>query len=86
MVSSVRIIPSKSAVTQMVDRRQPYEDVMEHQTVDSFSGSQTVPATAIITGIAEGMRSAAGSAIVVAAGIGGASWAGEWAMGDGSGI
>ena len=48
--------------------------------------SQTGPATVIITGIAEGMRSAAFSVIVVAAGIGVAFFAGEWAMGDGGGI
>ena len=48
--------------------------------------SQTGPATVIITGIAEGMRSAAYSVIVVAAGIGAAYWAGDWAMGDGGGI
>jgi K(+)-stimulated pyrophosphate-energized sodium pump len=40
----------------------------------------------IISGIAEGMRSAAYSVMVVAAGIGAAYWAGEWAMGDGGGI
>ncbi|MDH3518585.1 MAG: sodium-translocating pyrophosphatase, partial [Acidimicrobiia bacterium] len=48
--------------------------------------SQTGPATVIITGIAEGMRSAAFSVIVVAAGIGVAFYSGEWAMGDGGGI
>ncbi|MGA7270105.1 MAG: sodium-translocating pyrophosphatase [Acidimicrobiia bacterium] len=48
--------------------------------------SQTGPATVIITGIAEGMRSAAFSVIVVAAGIGAAFWAGNWAMGTGGGI
>jgi K(+)-stimulated pyrophosphate-energized sodium pump len=48
--------------------------------------SQTGPATVIISGIAEGMRSAAFSVIVVAAGIGAAFFAGEWAMGDGGGI
>ncbi|HJR92393.1 MAG TPA: sodium-translocating pyrophosphatase [Acidimicrobiia bacterium] len=48
--------------------------------------SQTGPATVIISGIAEGMRSAAFSVIVVAAGIGGAYWAGDWALGDGGGI
>ncbi|MFV1960892.1 MAG: sodium-translocating pyrophosphatase [Acidimicrobiia bacterium] len=48
--------------------------------------SQTGPATVIITGIAEGMRSAAYSVTVVAAGIGVAFFAGEWAMGDGGGI
>ncbi|HLU30698.1 MAG TPA: sodium/proton-translocating pyrophosphatase, partial [Acidimicrobiia bacterium] len=48
--------------------------------------SQTGAATVIISGIAEGMRSAAFSVIVVAAGIGGAFWAGDWALGDGGGI
>ncbi len=48
--------------------------------------SQTGPATVIISGVAEGMRSAAYSVIVVAAGIGAAYWAGDWAMGDGGGI
>jgi K(+)-stimulated pyrophosphate-energized sodium pump len=48
--------------------------------------SQTGAATVIITGIAEGMRSAAFSVIAVAAGIGVAFWAGDWAMGDGGGI
>ncbi len=48
--------------------------------------SQTGPATVIITGIAEGMRSAAFSVIVVAAGIGVAFYSGEWAMGVGGGI
>jgi len=48
--------------------------------------SQTGPATVIITGIAEGMRSAAFSVMVVAAGIGAAFAAGEWAMGQDGGI
>ena len=48
--------------------------------------SQTGPATLIISGIAEGMRSAAFSVIVVAAGIGVAFFAGDWAMGEGGGI
>ena len=48
--------------------------------------AQTGPATVIISGVAEGMRSAAYSVIVVAAGIGAAYWAGEWGMGDGGGI
>jgi K(+)-stimulated pyrophosphate-energized sodium pump len=48
--------------------------------------SQTGPATVIISGIAEGMRSAAFSVIAVAAGIGVAFWGGEMAMGDGGGI
>ncbi|MGD2059874.1 MAG: sodium-translocating pyrophosphatase [Acidimicrobiia bacterium] len=48
--------------------------------------SQTGPATVIISGVAEGMRSAAYSVIVVAAGIGAAYWAGDWGLGDGGGI
>ena len=48
--------------------------------------SQTGPATVIISGIAEGMRSAAFSVLAVAAGIGAAFWAGDLAMGDGGGI
>ena len=48
--------------------------------------AQTGPATVIISGIAEGMRSAAFSVIVVAAGIGTAYWAGDWAIGTGGGI
>ena len=48
--------------------------------------AQTGPATVIITGVAEGMRSAAFSVIVVAGGIGAAYWAGEWGMGEGGGI
>ena len=48
--------------------------------------SQTGPATVIISGIAEGMRSAAYSVTVVAAGIGVAFAAGDWAMGEGGGI
>ena len=45
--------------------------------------SETGPATVVLAGIAEGMRSAAFSVIVVAAGIGGAYWAGELAFTDG---
>ena len=45
--------------------------------------SQTGPATVIITGIAESMKSAAYSAIVVAGGIGVSYFAGDWALGDG---
>ncbi|MGD2044052.1 MAG: sodium-translocating pyrophosphatase [Acidimicrobiia bacterium] len=58
-----------------------------HKTVKEIARqSQTGPATVIISGVAEGMRSAAYSVIVVAAGIGAAFWAGDWAMGDGGGI
>ncbi len=48
--------------------------------------AQTGPATVIISGVADGMRSAAYSVIAVAAGIGVAFYAGEWAMGAGGGI
>jgi K(+)-stimulated pyrophosphate-energized sodium pump len=48
--------------------------------------SETGPATVVLAGIADGMRSAAFSVIVVAAGIVGAYWAGELAMPDGGGI
>jgi len=59
----------------------------EYKTVKEIARqSQTGAATVIITGIAEGMRSAAFSVIGVAAGIGVAFYAGEWAMGDGGGI
>src|SRR5690554_1125456 len=47
--------------------------------------SQTGPATVIISGIAEGMRSAAFSVIAVVVGIAASYFAGEWAMGAGSG-
>ena len=45
--------------------------------------AETGPATVALAGIADGMRSAAYSVIVVAAGIGGAYWAGELAFSDG---
>jgi K(+)-stimulated pyrophosphate-energized sodium pump len=45
--------------------------------------AETGPATVALAGIADGMRSAAYSVIVVAAGIGGAYWAGEMAFTDG---
>ncbi len=48
--------------------------------------AQTGPATVILTGIAEGMRSAAYSVVVVAGGIGAAYWSGNWALGTGGGI
>ncbi len=47
--------------------------------------SQTGPATVVLSGIAEGMRSAAFSVVVVAVGMGVAYWAGELAI-DGGGI
>lgn len=48
--------------------------------------AQTGPATVILSGISEGMRSSAFSVIVVAAGIGGAYWAGDWGLGAGGGV
>ena len=48
--------------------------------------AQTGPATVVLSGIAEGMRSAAFSVIVAAAGMGGAYWAGELAIEGGGGI
>ena len=48
--------------------------------------AKTGPATVVLSGIAEGMRSAALSVVVVAIGIGGAYWAGNWGLGDGGGI
>ncbi len=58
-----------------------------HKTVKEIARqSKTGAATLIITGIAEGMRSAAFSVIAVAGGIAGAFFAGEWAMGGGGGI
>ncbi len=47
--------------------------------------AQTGPATVVLSGIAEGMRSAAFSVIVVAAGMGAAYWAGDLAF-EGGGI
>ncbi len=48
--------------------------------------SETGPATVVLAGVAEGMRSAAFSVIAVVAGIYGAYAAGEWAMGSDGGI
>ncbi|MDX1385156.1 MAG: sodium/proton-translocating pyrophosphatase, partial [Thermoanaerobaculia bacterium] len=42
--------------------------------------SETGPATVVLAGIADGMRSAAFSVVIAAAGIGGAYWAGELAF------
>jgi K(+)-stimulated pyrophosphate-energized sodium pump len=59
----------------------------DYKTVKEIARqSQTGAATVIITGVAEGMRSAAYSVIVVAGGIGAAFWAGDWAMGEGGGV
>ena len=58
-----------------------------HKTVKEIARqAQTGPATVIITGLAEGMRSAAFSVVVVAGGIGAAYWAGDWALGTGGGL
>jgi K(+)-stimulated pyrophosphate-energized sodium pump len=58
-----------------------------YRTVKEISRqAQTGPATVILAGIAEGKRSAAYSVMVTAAGIGGAFWAGDLALGDGGGI
>jgi K(+)-stimulated pyrophosphate-energized sodium pump len=55
----------------------------EYKTVKEIARqSQTGPATVIISGIAEGMRSAAFSVGVVVVGIGVAFFSGEWAFGD----
>ena len=48
--------------------------------------AKTGPATLVLSGISEGMRSAAYSVIVVVFGIGGAYTAGDWALGSGGGI
>jgi K(+)-stimulated pyrophosphate-energized sodium pump len=45
--------------------------------------SETGPATVVLAGIAEGMKSAAFSVIVVAFGMGAAYWAGDWAIDNG---
>jgi len=67
--------------------------ISEYFTSDHFrpvkeiaAQSQTGPATVVLAGIADGMRSAAFSVMVVAAGIAGAYWAGEQAIADGGGI
>ena len=48
--------------------------------------AKTGPATVVLSGISEGMRSAAFSVIVVVLGVGGAHTAGDWALGAGGGI
>ena len=48
--------------------------------------AKTGPATLVLSGIAEGMRSAAFSVIVVVFGVFGAYTAGDWALGAGGGI
>jgi K(+)-stimulated pyrophosphate-energized sodium pump len=59
----------------------------EFAAVKNISKSaETGPATVILAGISEGMKSAAYSVIVVVAGIAGAFWAGEYALGVDAGI
>jgi K(+)-stimulated pyrophosphate-energized sodium pump len=59
----------------------------DHKKVKEIARqSQTGPATVIISGIAESMKSAAYSLIVVAAGIGISYYAGDWALGEDGGI
>ena len=59
----------------------------DHKKVKEIARqSQTGPATVIISGIAEWMRSAAYSVIVVAGGLGASYFAGEWALGEGGGV
>lgn len=58
-----------------------------HKTVKEVARhAQTGAATFIISGLAEGMRSAAFSVMAVAAGVYGAFVAGEWAIGQGGGM
>jgi len=58
----------------------------EHKVVKEIARqAQTGPATVVLSGISEGMKSAAYSVIVVAFGMGAAYWAGDWAV-DGGGI
>ncbi len=53
---------------------------------DIAQQAETGPATVVLAGVAVGKKSAAYSVLVVAAGIGGAYAAGEWALGDVGGI
>jgi K(+)-stimulated pyrophosphate-energized sodium pump len=48
--------------------------------------AETGPATVVLAGIADGMRSAAFSVVIVAAGIAGSYWAGQLAVEDGGGV
>ena len=58
-----------------------------HSIVKSIADqAKTGPATLVLSGISEGMRSAAFSVIVVVFGVFGAYTAGDWALGDGGGI
>ncbi len=75
------------AVGWLVGRISAWFTSDDHKTVKEIARqSQTGAATVIISGIAEGMRSAAYSVVVVAAGIGVSYWAGEWGLGAGGGI
>jgi K(+)-stimulated pyrophosphate-energized sodium pump len=59
----------------------------DHKKVKEIARqSQTGPATVIISGIAEGMKSAAYSVLIVAAGFGVSYFAGGWALGEGGGL
>ncbi len=59
----------------------------DHKKVKEIARqSQTGPATVVISGIAEGMKSAGYSVIVVAAGLGVSYLSGDWALGDGGGV
>ena len=59
----------------------------DHKKVKEIARqSQTGPATVVISGIAEGMKSAGYSMIVVAAGLGVSYLSGDWALGDGGGV
>jgi len=59
----------------------------DHKKVKEIARqSQTGPATVIISGLAESMKSAAYSVIVLAGGLGSAYYAGDWALGDGGGV
>jgi K(+)-stimulated pyrophosphate-energized sodium pump len=59
----------------------------DHKKVKEIARhSQTGPATVIISGLAEGMKSAAYSVLVVAGGIGLSYFAGDWALGEGGGM
>jgi K(+)-stimulated pyrophosphate-energized sodium pump len=58
-----------------------------YKTVKNIAGqAETGPATVIIAGVASGKLSAAYSVVVTVFGIGGAFWAGNWALGEGGGI
>ena len=48
--------------------------------------AKTGPATVVLSGISEGMRSAAFSVVVVVVGVGGAYTSGAWALGESGGI